>query len=335
MILVSGGTGFLGSHLLAALSKQSVPVRAIYRHEAKIDDVRKIFQVYFQEEYEAYFKKIEWMKADILDVSSLERAFKNVEIVYHLAAVVSFARKDFARMLKVNREGTANMVNLALDFGVKKFCHVSSTSTVSIDYENRKAPLIEANKWVQTTSTSGYAISKYSAEKEVWRGIEEGLNAIIINPSLLMGAGNWDWSSLRIVKLVSKNFPFYSTGENAIVDVRDVVDCLLNSVKNDLPSDRYLCTGNEISFRQLMNFLADEMGTRRPKWKAGQVLSNIALFQDFFKGIFTGKRTLTRESVETAQSVRHYDNSKIKKALNFEFRPLEETIRFTIHGRIH
>src|SRR5690606_37061861 len=195
-------------------------------------------------------------------------------------------------------------------------------------------PLIEANKWVQTTTTSGYAISKYSAEKEVWRGIEEGLDAVIINPSVIMGAGSWDESSLKIAKLVDKGFPFYSGGSNAVVDVRDVVECMIQSVEKNLPSDRYLCTGNAVSFRELMNLLADEMGKKRPRWKAGAFLSNLALFFDFIKGIFTGKRTLTSESVRTASSVTTYDSSKIQKALNFEFRPVQDTIYFTVKGRI-
>ena len=334
MILVTGGTGLLGSHLLYALTGKGYAVRAIYRDASRIEIVRKIFSSYNPTDIEELMNRIEWVKADILDLPLMEEVFTGIETVYHLAAVVSYEQRDFSKMMKINREGTANMVNLALDFGVKKFCHVSSTSTVSINYENRKAPLIESNKWVQTTTTSGYAISKYSAEKEVWRGIEEGLDAVIINPSVIMGAGSWDESSLKIARLADKSFPFYSGGSNAVVDVRDVVECMIQSVEKNLPSDRYLCTGNAVSFRELMNLLADEMGKKRPRWKAGKFLSHLALFFDFIKGIFTGKRTLTSESVRTAASVRAYDSSKIQKALNFEFRPIKETIYFTVKGRI-
>jgi nucleoside-diphosphate-sugar epimerase len=248
--------------------------------------------------------------------------------------MVSYEKKDFQSMMKINREGTANMVNFALDFNVEKFCHISSTAAVSINYEDRKAPLIEANKWVQSTNTSGYAISKYSAEKEVWRGIEEGLNAVIINPSVILGAGDWSESSLKIVNLAAKEFPFYSTGANAFVDVRDVTFCMIQAVDKNLPSDRYLCTGNAISFRELMNSLADAMHKKRPRWKASYFLSSIALFFDFVKGLFSGKRTLTRESIQTAFSNTTYDSSKIKKALQFEFRNLNDTIEFTVKGKI-
>lgn len=334
MVLVSGGTGLLGSHLLFALTSKGNKVRAIYRNAAKIESVKKVFFVYTQENAEKYFSRIEWIEADVLDISSLEIAFKGVDIVYHLAGVVSYEKRDFAKMMKVNREGTANMVNFALDYGVRKFCHVSSTAAVSVNYEDRKAPLIEANKWVQSTKTGGYVISKYSAEKEVWRAIEEGLNAVIINPSIIFGAGNWKESSLKIVGLAAKEFPFYSTGANAIVDVRDVTDCMIQSVEKDIPSDRYLCTGNMVSFRELMNLLADEMQLKRPKWKTNAFLSNIALLFDFLKSIFTGKRTLTRESIDTATSTTTYDSSKLKKTLDFTFRPIEDTITFTVKGRV-
>ncbi len=334
MILVTGGTGLLGSHLLFALTSRGNQVRATYRNPSKIEFVKKVFAIYTKERAEEYFSKIEWVIADVLDISSLEIAFQDVDIVYHLAGVVSYEKKDFAKMMKVNREGTANMVNFALDFGVKKFCHISSTAAVSINYEDRKAPLIEANKWVQSTKTTGYVISKYSAEKEVWRGIEEGLNAVIINPSIIFGAGDWTESSLKIVGLAAKEFPFYSTGANAIVDVRDVTECMIQSVEKDIPSDRYLCTGNMISFRALMNLLADEMNLKRPKWKTTSFLSSIALFFDYLKGLFTGKRTLTRESIDTAISTTTYDSSKIKNTLDFTFRSIKETIEFTIKGRV-
>lgn len=334
MILVTGSTGLLGSHLLYELSRQGKQIRAIFRNSKKKETVFKVFQYYSKDEADKLFSKIEWFEADVLDIPKLEEAFIGITEVYHLAAIVSYEKRDFEKMMKINREGTANMVNLALDFNIDKFCHVSSTSTVSINYENRKAPLIEANKWVQSTETSGYAISKYSAEKEVWRAIEEGLNAVIINPSVIFGAGNWNESSLKIVGLVAKKFPFYSTGKNAIVDVRDVVYCLIQSVEKNLPSDRYLCTGHEIYFRELMNLLADEMKFPRPTIKAGKLLSSIALFFDFIKGVFTGKRTLTKESVNTASSETKYDSSKIKEALDFEFRPISDTIKNTIQGRI-
>lgn len=334
MILVSGGTGLLGSHLLYALASNKKQVRAIYRDESKINKVKKLFIVYDAQSAQENFERIEWVQADVLDVPSLEVAFQDVHTVFHAAGMVSYENKDFQRMMKINREGTANMVNLAIDFGVKNFCHVSSTSAVSINYEDRKAPLIEANKWVQSTKTSGYAISKYSAEKEVWRGIEEGLNAVIINPSIIMGAGDWTDSSLKIVGLAAKEFPFYSSGVNAIVDVRDVVYCMIQAVERNIPSDRYLCTGHSIAFRELMNRLADKMNKKRPKWKANSFLSNCALFIDFLKGMFTGKRTLTLESVRTASSITEYDSSKIKKVLDFEFRPLDETIDFTVKGKV-
>lgn len=335
MILVTGGTGLLGSHLLYQLVKDGEQVRAIFRNENRKEKVRKIFAFYDAQNANLLFEKIEWVKADVIDIPSLENIFEDITEVYHLAAIISYARKDFNRMMKVNREGTANMVNFSLKHGIQKFCFVSSTAAVSINPEDRKAPLIEANKWIQTSSTSGYAISKYSAEKEVWRGIEEGLNAFIINPSVIMGAGIWGESSLQIPQLVAKGFPFYSRGINAIVDVRDVVYCMVRGMKEDFPSDRYLCAGHSVSFHELMNQIADRLNVKRPKWKAHQSIAQIALFLDFIKGTFTGKRILTKESIETAYSKTYYDSSKIKKTFQFEFRPIKETIDFLVKGRMN
>lgn len=334
MILVTGGTGFLGSHLLYRLAKTGSPIKAIYRKKEKLQYVRKIFDIYDSDNAFALFEKINWVHADVLDLPSLEPHFNNVTQIYHLAGMVSYDKKDFPRMMKVNREGTANMVNFALKYKVAKFCFVSSTAAVSFNSEDRKAPLIEANRWSQSSTTSGYAISKYSAEKEVWRGIEEGLSAFIINPCIILGAGNWNDSSLTILKLADRGFPFYAMGINAIVDVRDVVECMYRGMNENLPSDRYLCTGESISFRTLMNLLADKLYRPRPRWKAGWLITKVALILDASKGILGYKRTLTQESIKTSQSVTYYDSSKLKNILDIQFHSVEETIDFAVKNRI-
>ena len=223
MIFVTGGTGLLGSHLLISLTRRTNSIRAIYRSEKKIEQLKCVFKFYYPENWQSYFKKIEWLKGDILDVPFLQESMKNFSQVYHCAALVSFHKRDFNLCMKINREGTANVVNVCLENRIDKLCYVSSTAAIGGDdfIENN-----ENRKWKTTPSTSGYSISKYSAEKEVWRGIEEGLDAVIVNPCVILGAGNWNDSSLTIFRTMRKGVKFYPPGSNAQVDARDVAEIM-------------------------------------------------------------------------------------------------------------
>lgn len=334
MIFVTGGTGLLGSHLLYRLATEGKSIRAIYRNKQRIDKVRKIFNFYDAPNAEKLFKQIEWVECDVLDILSLTDTMKGCSFIYHCAAVVSYNKDDFFTMMKINREGTANIVNIALEQEVEKLCFVSSTSAVALNEDNRKAPLIEANKWVQSTETSGYAISKYSSEKEIWRGIEEGLNAIIINPSVILGPGNWEESSLTIFKLVSKGFKFYTTGSNAFVDVRDVVKSMTLLMDSEIKNERFLCTGTNVSFKDLFDLIAKRLNVPPPSIKATEGLSKLAQAMDWFKGLFTGKRILTGETVRTSMSNTTYDSSKLLAVIHIQFTPLNDTIDNAVKGRI-
>jgi nucleoside-diphosphate-sugar epimerase len=335
MIFVTGGTGLLGSHLLYHLSQQDVSIRAIFRDQSKINLTFKIFQFYSPENAETLFSKIEWVNCDVLDVVTLEDYMQGSETVYHCAAIVSFARKDFFKMMKVNRRGTANIVNLGLDLGIKKLCFVSSTSAVCADIDHPENPLVEKNKWVQTPETSGYAISKYSSEKEVWRGIEEGLDAIIVNPSMIISPGNWDESSLKILRTISSSFKFYTSGSNAFVDARDVASVMVHLMQSDIKNERYLVTGTNISFKSFFDKVAMQLGVKAPSILAGPFLSNVACNLAWFVSLFTGKRTLTKDSVRSAQAKTIYSSEKLLHTLeNFQFRSIDETIENAVKGRI-
>ena len=187
MVLVTGGTGLLGSHLLVRLVQSHDIVRVLYRSTAKKESVQKVFTYYFKTEAAQFLEKLEWVEGDILDLYTLGQAFEGVTHVYHCAGFVSFAQRDFTKLMKINREGTANVVNFCLKYNIQKLVHVSSTAAIGGDDEQ---VISEQTKWIQSPETSGYSISKYSAEKEVWRGIEEGLKAVIVNPSVIFGAGN-------------------------------------------------------------------------------------------------------------------------------------------------
>lgn len=335
MIFVTGGTGLLGSHLLFQLTSEGKSIRAIYRNFDGISRVRKLFDFYNPKISKQLFALIEWVECDVLDVVTLEEVMTGCSDVYHCAATVSFRKKDFHSMMKINREGTANVVNIALTLPIRKLCYVSSTSAVAKDEVNPSFPLVESNKWVQSHQTSGYALSKYSAEKEVWRGIEEGLNAVIINPSVIIGAWSWEESSMTIFKTIANGFKFYTNGSNAFVDARDVSKAMIALMKSDLSSERFLCTGTNISFKGLFDFIANALNQKAPSVQAGMILSQMARFADAIKSVFTGKRVLTKESVRSAHSITSYDNSKLLKAIDFQFTPLKDSVENAVRGKIN
>jgi dihydroflavonol-4-reductase len=335
MIFVTGGTGVLGSHLLFHLTREGNKVRATFRAATKIQRVFNLFQYYDSINAQRYFELIEWVNCDVLDVMTLEENMEGCSIVYHCAALVSFQKKDYFKLMKINRQGTANVVNLALEHNIQKLCFVSSTAAVSVNEDFPNAPLVETNKWVQDADTSGYAISKYSSEKEVWRGIEEGLDAVIINPSMLIGPGNWDESSLTILRTIQAGFKFYTQGGNAFVDVRDTVRAMVDLMNSDVKNERFLCTGTNILFKDFFDQVATQLQVPKPTILAGPFLSNFARRIDWFRSLFTGKRTLTKETVKSAQTITKYDSSKLVKTLQFQFTPIEETIQNAINGKLN
>lgn len=333
MILVTGGTGLLGSHLLYRLCQENDVIKAIYRHQHKVDQVLKIFQYYSPENYNELFAKIQWLEGDILDIMSLEDAFEDVQYVYHCAGLVSFNKKHFPQLMKINREGTANVVNVCLYRNIEKLCYVSSTAAIGA---KTNTITTEETKWKQEPQTSGYSISKYSAEKEIWRGVEEGLNCVIVNPSVLFGAGNWDDSSLTIFRTVDKGLRFYTTGQNGFVDARDVAEVMTRLMKSDCVNQRFLCVGENVPFKELLSKIAIGLHKKPPSINTPKWLIGLTWRFSWILSTFRGKSAaITRASAKTAFNKMHYDSSKVKNTLNFEFRSIDETIENTIKGRIY
>lgn len=332
MILVSGGTGLLGSHLLVKLCEEKDGIRAIYRSEKKKIQTAQLFDYYLGEKGSTLFAKIEWLLGDITDIPFLEVAMKDCTDVYHCAAIVSFHKKDFNRMMKINREGTANMVNTALGLGVEKFCFVSSTASIG---SVEGVMINETTPWKNGPTISGYSVSKYSAEKEVWRAAEEGLNVTIVNPCVIIGAGNWNESSLTLFKTISKKLSYYPTGGNATVDARDVANIMVALMDKNMFNERYLCIGSNQSFQHLMTTIAQEMKISPPT-KVGKrsLVKFVKAFIDLWSLISGRRSSITKETVENLYATRTYDNSKVVNALNYSFIPLEESVANAVKGRV-
>jgi nucleoside-diphosphate-sugar epimerase len=324
MILVTGGTGLVGAHLLYKLVTQHSNVRAIYRSEKKLEIARKIFG-YYTEDSPALFEKIEWVKADLLDIPSLEIAFQNVHHVYHCAAFVSYEPNKYQLLRKTNIEGTANMVNLSLDFNVEKFAYVSSISAVGHAIPGEA--ITEETPWNSEADNSVYAITKYGAEMEVWRAAQEGLDVVIVNPGVIIGSGIWRHGSGSFFNLVYKGLPYYTKGTIGIIAVQDVVDILFALMQSAIKNERFILIAETWSYKTFLQSIASQLSVRAPKKQANTWHLQLAWRLDWLKSKITGKRRgLTRHLAAILESSSKYNSDKITRYLNPKFTPVEESI---------
>jgi len=326
MILVTGGTGLLGSHLLFDLIRSGKQVRAIKRKSSDTGMIKKIFS-YYTDQPDHLAAKIEWLDADLLDFGSIEDALDGITEIYHAGAIVSFYPEDHKDMLKVNIDGTANLVNLSLEYRIKKFCYVSSVSTLGRADNNGLTD--EETFWASSGKNSVYAVSKYGAEREVWRGMEEGLNAVVINPSVILGPGFWNDNS-GFFSLVWKGLNYYTKGMNGFIDVKDVVKAMILVMEKDLFNERFIITSENISYRQLFTQIAKHLDKTSPSVNIPPIINQIAWRLDKAKSLLTGlKPEYTKEMATTTIQQYTFSNEKIRKVLGFEFIPVEESIRQT------
>lgn len=312
MILVTGATGLVGSHLLSRLVQGGQKVRAIYR--SVIPDL-------------SISNEVEWVKADILDILSMEEAMEGIQQVYHCAAVVSFNPTQKKQLHQVNIEGTANVVNAALEKGIEKMIFMSSVAALGRIRED--IPIDESMNWTPETSNSEYGKSKYLAEMEVWRGIGEGLNAVIVNPVIILGAGDWNNGSTAIFKSAYNEFPWYTEGISGFVDVADVVNAMIALMESNIHSQRFILSGENISYRTVFNEIANGFGKKLPSRKVTPFLAALVWRIEAIKAWFTKKSPLlTKETARTAQAKVHFNNTKIIKALPaFSYTPINVAVK--------
>lgn len=314
-ILITGGTGFLGAYIIRELVQQGYQVRALKRSR----DLPSFIPA-------EIFAKVEWVDGDILDVISLEDAMEGIDTVIHSAAIVSFDPDKEHTLYKVNIEGTANVVNIALDKNVRRFVYISSVAALGRTAKESK--VTEEKKWTKSKSNTHYAISKYFAEMEVWRAMGEGMEVMVLNPSTILGYGDWNSSSCEIFKTVYNEFPWYTNGVNGFVDVEDVAKVAVALMKSPLKNERFIVSGENWPLRELLNTIADNFGKKRPTRHASPFLMKIAWRLERLKSKFTGnKPLLTKQSARVAQSKTYFDNTKLLNSLpDFSFTPLAQTI---------
>ena len=318
-VFLTGASGFLGSYLLRALLDKGYQVRALKRKNSPLYLIQDIAD------------KVEWVEGDITNFPSVEEAMEGIETVYHAAALVSFNSKDKADMLKVNFQGTENIVNIALEKGIQKLLYVSSIAALGRK-ENMQLVNEEA-QWENNKYNSDYAISKFKGECEVWRGVQEGLPAIIVNPSMIMGAGFWHSGTAKMFRQIDKGLMFYPKGGNGFVDVRDVASASIALMESKIEGERYILNAENLTFKNLFDQIAAALNKKPAFLKANDLLIDFMWRLDAFKSTLLGiSPVLTKELAKNMQLCFEYDNGKIKKDLGFQFRPMNQTITDTANS---
>jgi len=316
MILVTGATGFLGSELVKQLVDSGKSVRALKRSSSQIPVILKDRQ------------GIEWVDADILDFFALEDAFENVSHVYHCAAFVSFDPAYKKQLLKVNKDGTAHIVNLCLEKGVQKLVHVSSIAALGVPKKDEQETA-EQHQWEFDGTQSSYSISKYESEMEVWRGISEGLEAVIVNPSLIIGANAGGNGTGKIFQTVRKGLKFYTTNSVGIVDVEDVAAVMIQLMDSDITAERFILNARNITTKDLFTAAAKSFAVKPPTIEAKPWMLEIGWRAYSILSLFTGKNyPLTKESARSGSKGRIFSNKKLLKVFpDFVYKSLDKSLQ--------
>lgn len=318
--MLTGATGFIGAYILRELVLSGYEnIRVIKRQDSRLDLISN------------FVEKVEFVEADLNDLSSLKAALTDVEFVIHAAAIVSFSPKNKNKLFKSNVEGTQNLVNLCLSGSVKKLIFISSVA--ALGRKKGKQLIDEKAKWTKSKENTLYAISKHQAEMEVWRGQHEGLPVLIINPSVVIGPGYWNKGSSSIISRVADTLPFYPPGSTGVVDVRDVTSMVLKLMQSDMSGERFICNGHNLSYQDLFTNIAKQLEVKAPSKVLHRVLASLSWRYYSLKAKLLGNDPIiTRESVNNAFNNFSYDNSKSLKTLNFNYRNINETLEFTCNA---
>lgn len=322
-VLITGGTGMTGSYLLAKLIKADYNIFALKRKNSNLNLTKNILN--FLLEDSNAITKINWIEGDITDFNSTNNAMQNVDYVYHTAAMVSFKPSDKEEMLYTNIHGTANIVNAALNNNIKKLCHVSSIAALGNTTNNKI--ITEETEREKKLIISDYSLSKYRSENEVWRGIVEGLNAVIVNPSVILGIGNWNKGSARFIKTVNNGLKYYTNGGTGFVDAEDVANIMIKLMESDISNERFVLNAENLSYKKLFSIIANKLNKKEAHIKTSNLMLNTLKYFDKIRYTVTGKEPrVTKFTVKSAQQTKTYSNYKIKETLNYNFKTIENSL---------
>ena len=324
MILVTGATGLVGSHLVLHLVEQNYVVKAMYRNDSGKENVRRVFE---HDQKGHLFEEIHWVMADILDLPSLEMAFLGVDYVYHCAALISFDPKDEKQLRKINIEGTANIVNCCLDYKIKKLCYVSSIAALG-NLSPNETVVTEESEWNPEKQHSDYGISKYGAELEVWRGQQEGLDVVVVNPGVILGPLFWTEGSGTIYQRVQKGLFFYTKGSTGFVTVQDVVSIIFKLMNGKIKGEKFIVVAENKTYQDMLLLLSTTLKVRPPSYYASPMMTGLAWRMDWFLSTFFGKRrTLSKDMSVSLHETDLYSNAKICKQLDHHFQDINSFVK--------
>jgi len=326
MILVTGGTGLVGSRLLFDLTSRGEKVRALKRPNSNLDAVRRVFSYYSDRPGELLYN-IEWVDADILNIESLLDAMHSVKYVYHAAATVSFDPAERETLIQNNVNGTRNVVNACLASSVKKMCFVSSTAALGPPKQN--GLIDETCMWEPDRLNSGYSHSKFYSELEVWKGIEEGLKAVIVNPSVIFGPGFWDKGSSSMFTSIFRGLKFYSHGVTGFVSVEDVSAAMIALMKSNKTGERYILSSENLSYKEVFDMISGSLGVKPPGIQATPFMANLALWFEDLRYMLGAKRILTKETVVASRNKAYFNNGKFSDEFKVDFQPIKPVIMKT------
>lgn len=316
----------VGAHLLFRLVENGHEVRAVYRRNSNLDRTKKTF-THYSDKADELFQKIDWVEADINDIPALELAFSGVTHVYHCAALISFDPRDYRQLRKVNTRGTANIVNLCLSNSVEKLCYTSTIGTIG--KSSNGEVVNEETEWSETEANV-YALTKYAAEIEVWRGSQEGLPVVMVNPGIIIGPTSWNKGSGRLFTSAYRGSNFYPPGGTGFISVYDVTKMMMQLMESSIRNERYIAIAENLTYHEILNRVTKALLKDPPRkqlqfWQ----LELLRLFDLVMSGINGNERKMTRNTIRSLRHRQIFENQKITKDLNFEFEDLSESLQFT------
>ncbi|WP_295811538.1 NAD-dependent epimerase/dehydratase family protein [uncultured Apibacter sp.] len=325
MILVTGGTGLVGSYLVLKLAKKAKHVKVLYRNNATRQEVYNLFKIHEPERYKVLYDSLQWIEGDILDITSLQNEFEGVTEVYHAAGKVSFNEKEKKLLNKINIEGTQNMINLSITNKIDKFCFFSSIATLDPNFD---VSIINENaEWNFKRNHSSYACSKYGAEMEVWRGSQEGLKVLVVYPGIVIGSGNWERANKLLYEMTYADRAFYTSGSTAFIDASDLAEVCIRLMEDLINNDKYIVTARNVTYKEIICQLRSAFEMKPPIEITNSQLKKMAFWSQFL----SSKKRISKSAYFALISQNKYSNDKLEQYLSYSFLSLEDSLN--IHAK--